>query len=202
MQGIGARLAGNGFEVLVMELRGHGIRPGPCTFGARETEDALAILQWAENQSGHLPIGLLGFSMGATVMCQAATRLAEVKALVADSIYAELFPILSRGLWQERRLPRFPFAWCTWAGLQLALGVSLKRFDATYTAEKLNISLLLIEGGQDRRVPRRWVDDWYARWAGNKERWCDAEAGHVGVFPKNPSAYASRVSEFFERMLR
>lgn len=202
VQGIASRLAGCGFEVLVMELRGHGQRPGPCTFGLREADDALAIIQWAENQSGPLPLGLLGFSMGATVMCQVAKRLPRVQAVIADSVYAKLFPVLCRGLWQERHVPAFPFVWCTWLGLEVFLGARLNQLDSIRFVSSLRQELLLIEGDKDLRVPRRSVDSWYAQWAGKKERWCEPDAGHVGVFPSKPEEYAQRAAQFFERMIR
>lgn len=201
VQGIASRLASTGFEVLVMELRGHGQRKGPCTFGVKETADALAILAWAENQSKPLPVGLLGFSMGCVVMCQVAAKHARVKAVVADSIYGEFFPILCRGLWQEYRLPAVPFGWLTWLGLQGFLRSSLAKIDPIRSAPLLKQDLLLIEGGQDKRVPRGWADAWYQRWSGNKERWSVASVGHVGAYPNNPDKYAQRVARFFERMI-
>ena len=32
--------------MLLFELRGHGARLGPCTFGIKESQDARAILAW------------------------------------------------------------------------------------------------------------------------------------------------------------
>ena len=201
VRGIAGRLVKFGFEVMIMELRGHGRRRGPCTFGVKETSDALAILDWAEKQSSQLPVGVLGFSMGCVPMCQAAARHISVKAVVADSVYAQFLPVLCLGLWQEYHLPAIPFGWLTWLGLQCFLRTSLTKVDPINVAQRLSQDLLLIEGALDKRVPRGWVDNWYQRWAGSKERWCEPGAGHVGVFPKDPERYVQRVAAFFERMI-
>lgn len=202
VQGVASRLAKANIEVLVMELRGHGKRRGPCTFGLRETEDALLILECSANQSGKLPVALIGFSMGGVVMCGVAGKYPGVGAVVADSLYSEFFPILVRGFWQERHIPKFPFCYLTWMGLQVALGCRLSRLDPLSTASQRMQPLLLIEGSEDRRVPRRFADSWFEQWAGPKERWCDPQAGHVGVFARQPVEYMDRVIGFFGRTFK
>ena len=78
-----------GYEALLMELRGHGTRPGPCTFGLKESDDAQRILQWARtlDRDRLLPVGVLGLSMGAAVGCQLALREPAIRGVVVDSIY-------------------------------------------------------------------------------------------------------------------
>ena len=60
---LAGRLAAQGYECLLMELRGHGARPGPCTFGVKEVRDLGAVLAWAQTH-GALPVGIVGFSLG------------------------------------------------------------------------------------------------------------------------------------------
>lgn len=202
VQGVASRLAKENIEVLVMELRGHGKRRGPCTFGLRETEDALKILEYSEGQSGKLSVALVGFSMGGVVMCGVAGKYPGVRAVVADSLYSEFFPILVRGFWQERRIPKFPFCYLTWMGLQAALGCRLSRLDPLRSASQSTQSLLLIEGAEDRRVPRHFADSWFEQWAGPKERWREAGAGHVGIFASQPDVYIGRILSFFGRIIQ
>lgn len=200
--GIAVRLQQRGYESVIMELRGHGMRPGPCTLGAREAEDAQRILAWMQQQHGSSapPIGVVGLSMGAAVICEAA-RQAPVKAVVADSVYARLFPVLCLGLWQEYFLPPVPFGWGAWWAAQAALRRRLSAIDPIRAAATMRQPLLAIHGGKDRRVPPALGQGVYDRWGGPKQRWFDPDVAHVGMFARDPDRYAERVAAFFDRAL-
>jgi alpha-beta hydrolase superfamily lysophospholipase len=196
-------LCRRGYEALLFELRGHGERPGPCTLGVRETEDALTVLRWAAAREGGagVPTGVLGLSMGAAVACQVAARAPQVRAVVADSPYSRLFPVLCRAMTQRYRLPGVPWGWLTWWGVQAALGARLAPRDPVALAPRLHQPLLAIQGGQDRRVAPALGQEFYERWAGPKERWYEPAVEHVGMFARDPEAYGSRVADFFSRTL-
>lgn len=191
-----------GYEILLVELRGHGGRPGPCTLGIRETEEAGTILQWASarNHTQPLPLGVIGFSMGAHVACQVARRYPEVRAVVADSIYSRFFPVLKRAIWRRYHLPAFPLAWVTWWSLQLALRRRLASLDPAVLAAGLRQPLFAIQGGEDRRVVPMLGREFYQRWAGPKQRWFEPQVGHVGMFAQHPDTYCDRVAAFFDQV--
>jgi len=201
--GIAEGLRARGYESLLMELRGHGVRPGPYTFGVKETEDALRACEWAVNREGAqpLPVGLLGLSSGAAVACQVARRLPAVRALVADSVYPRFYPIIRMSIWRRYRLPSCPFVWVTWGGLRVVLRASVAVRDPAAIARQLSIPLLSIQGGQDQVVAPSDSEVFYQAWAGPKERWFDPTVGHVGMVLKDPEAYCNRVAEFFDRTL-
>ena len=190
-----------GYEALLFELRGHGSRPGPCTLGRREADDAVAVLRWARQALGPLPVGLLGFSMGGAVVCQAAARDPTVRAVVVDSVYSRLFPVLQRSIWQQYHLPAVPWAWLTWWCVQAALRTRLSSTDPAALAPGLRQPLLAIQGGEDRRVVPLLGREFYQRWAGPKERWFEPSVVHVGMFATHPRAYGDRVAGFLDRAL-
>ena len=192
-----------GYEVVLFELRGHGDRPGPCTLGVKEAEDALTVLRWAGERNGGrpLPTGVLGLSMGAAVACQVAYRSPQVRAIVVDSIYSRLFPVLRRSLWRRYHLPTFPLAWVTWWGVQAALRARRSAGDPATLAPKLRLPLLAIQGGEDRRVTPLLGREFFRRWAGPKERWFEPQIAHVGMFAQHQRTYCDRVAAFFDRVL-
>lgn len=201
--GIGERLRQRGYEVLIVELRGHGARPGPCTVGLNEADDGTAVIEWARHRDGTrpLPLGVLGLSMGAAVICQIALRSQDVRAVVVDSVYARLFPVLRGIIRQRYHLPGVPWAWLTWWGLQLALRRRLARYDPIALAPQLRQPLFAIQGGADQRIEPRLGQELYAAWAGPKERWFEPTVAHVGMFAERPEEYTNRVAGFFDRTL-
>ena len=196
-------LCQRGFEALLFELRGHGGRRGPCTFGIKEAEDAQAVLAWARESTDakRLPVGVLGWSMGGAVVCQVALREPDVRAVVVDSVYARFFPVLQHAIWRRYHLPSIPWAWITWGALQIALGRQLSATDPAVLAPRLHQSLFAIHSSDDARVDPRLGAEFYERWAGPKEQWLEPAANHVGAFAKDPARYCNRVARFFERTL-
>lgn len=200
--GIADALQRRGFEVWLLELRGHGARPGPFTFGLKEAQDVQLVLDWAnQGATGRLPVGLLGWSIGGMVMCHVARRNQHVRAVVLDSTYGEFFPVLARSMQRLYRMPPFPWVRLTWWALSLGLRRDLSRMDPLRIAPALHQPLLAIQGQADRRVEAAWAHQLFERWAGPKEQWTAPDVGHVGMFAHFPQEYGDRVSAFFERYL-
>lgn len=192
-----------GYETVLFDMRGHGTRPGPCTLGIKESADAQMLLRWAQSRDGShpLPLGAVGFSMGGAVVCQLASRMPEVRALVVDSIYSRLFSMLSCSIREQYHLPAIPWAWLTWWTVQLRLGRRLTAVDPVTLAPRLRLPLFAIQGGEDQRVAR-FGEEVFQQWAGPKERWFEPQVAHVGMFMRHPNEYCDRVAAFFDRAVR
>ena len=135
-------------------------------------------------------------------MCRVARRVPDVRAVVVDSIYSRLFPVVREAIRaQYGTLTATPIAWLTWWGLQVALRVRLALIDPFALAPQLRQPLLAISGGHDRRVAPHLGQEFYERWAGPKERWTEPDVAHVGMFAAHPEEYCNRVAGFFDRVL-
>ncbi len=95
--GIGAALWRRESNVLLFDHRGRGSSEGDLmSLGYFETLDALAAIGYSLYRAPDVPLGLIGYSMGAAVAVMAAAKDERVRAIVADSPYAS-----------ERSLVRF-----------------------------------------------------------------------------------------------
>lgn len=196
-------LRNRGYTGWLIEMRGHGDRKGPCTLSVRESEDALQLIRWinANANESKLPIAVVGFSMGATVACRVALRFPGITAVIADSAYARLYPIIRENIKQRYYLPRF-FSWITWKAVQLFLLSSGGILEPTDMAKRINKPLLAIQAGCDTVVAASDGDEFYESWQGLKERWIDNKADHVKMFEENPEAYTDRVVIFLKNAMR
>ena len=110
---LSGELARHGFAVLAFDMRGMGASPpAPLSMGYFEQRDVLGAVDFL--CSGPLPyprlgrprvIGGWGVSMGAATLLLAAAQEAALRAIVADSAYADVRPILERELPKHSRLP-------------------------------------------------------------------------------------------------
>lgn len=72
-------LRAQGAVALRPSFRGVGASAGEHDHGNGETDDLLAVLDWARQRWGDLPVTLAGFSFGAYVITRVAQRLAETQ---------------------------------------------------------------------------------------------------------------------------
>ncbi|HWE60885.1 MAG TPA: alpha/beta fold hydrolase, partial [Chloroflexota bacterium] len=87
--GVGAGLWRQGYHAVLFDYRGHGEHVGTrVTLGYRELEDALAAVNYVHARMPQAEIGLIGYSMGASVAIMAAARDQRIRAVVADSPFA------------------------------------------------------------------------------------------------------------------
>jgi len=100
-------LLARGYAVLLFDLRGSGSSGGDTqTFAHDEPRDVLGAYDFLRSRgySPHL-MTILGNSMGAATVLEAAPQLADVAALVSDSAFADLGDALQGGLTRFTHLP-------------------------------------------------------------------------------------------------
>lgn len=106
---LGAALHEAGFTVLMIDLRGHGESEGErYSFGVFERRDVLGAVDFLLN-NGIEPgsIGVLGISMGSSAATGAAAEEAAIGALVVESAFADLNPLIEEQWENESGLPNF-----------------------------------------------------------------------------------------------
>jgi pimeloyl-ACP methyl ester carboxylesterase len=80
-------LHGNGYQLLMFDLRNHGqsANGGPVTFGLREARDLLGALDYLSGRPdvNRQQIGVIGFSLGANALLYALPQVDLIRAAVA-----------------------------------------------------------------------------------------------------------------------
>jgi len=88
MLGRAASLVAAGYNVLAIDLRGHGESGGNyMTPGFKEAEDVLAAVAYLRRDDEHRRVILFGYSYGAVAVLHAAARNAEFAAVIADAAF-------------------------------------------------------------------------------------------------------------------
>src|SRR5258708_11597732 len=105
--------AQHGFAVLAFDMRGNGESPpAPLSLGYFEQRDVLGAVDFL--RSGAIPypdlgrpriIAGWGVSMGAATLLLAASQEPDIHAVVSDSAYADIIPILEREVPNGGHLP-------------------------------------------------------------------------------------------------
>ena len=120
-------LARHGFAVLAFDMRGTGESPpAPLSLGYFEQRDVLGAVDFL--RSGPLPYPKLGrprvmagwgVSMGGATLIFAAAREQAIRAVVSDSAYADIIPILEREVPKGSHLPSMFTPGTLWAARAL-----------------------------------------------------------------------------------
>jgi dipeptidyl aminopeptidase/acylaminoacyl peptidase len=205
-------LARRGLAILAFDMRGMGQSPpAPISFGYREFLDVQGAVDFL--RFGPVPypelgrprlVGAWGVSMGASTLLLAAAREPAIAAVVADSPYADIVPLLEREL-PKRNVP----AAFSLGALSMAHVVYGVDFFASRPVDIIGQlaprPLLLIHGTSDRYVPLSNSDALYAAASAEPDahvtRWVVAGAGHAQAFPRNKTEYVTRLVAFFDQAL-
>lgn len=199
----GANLAKNGYNVLLIDLRGHGTSDGSnFSFGQYEQRDVVGAVNYLKER-GFRPerIGVLSYSMGASTGLLAMARTPDIKAQVADSAYADLNRELQYALPATSGIPDFFLpGMLVMASLRHNIDVNAVRPEEAI--KKLNgRHVLLIHGDQDALVPVESIYRLKQAAGDAAETWVVPGAIHVGAYNLQSVEFMRRVQAFFQKEL-
>lgn len=106
---LGAALQKSGFAVLMIDLRGHEDSEGErYSFGFYERLDVLGAVDWLKDKGFEDgSIGVLGISLGGGATIAAASEETAIGALVVESTFSELYPLILEQWESESGLPNY-----------------------------------------------------------------------------------------------
>lgn len=198
-----AGLNREGFTVLMIDLRGHGQSGNTrFTFGITERRDVIAAVNWLKSR-GYQPksIGVLGVSMGASTAIGATAEDPDIRVLVIDSAYAEVYPVMQQNWSNVSRLPNI------FLPSTMMFGSWLTGYDLT-TSQPVNEigsiaprPVLIIHSRSDPFTP---VTQAYALKLANplSVYWETSATKHAESYNADSRTYISKVSDFFSQNLK
>ena len=199
----GAAMHRQGFSILMIDLRGHGqSSDSRLTFGITERKDVIAAVDWLK-QKGFKPqkIGVLGTSLGSASVIGAAADDPDIGAVVTDSGYAEVYPIMQKHWKSASGLPEI-FLPSTMMFGHLYTGCDLTSSKPVQEIARISPRpLLIIHSAID---PYTSVENAYKLKAAypQAEYWETNAKKHPESYNTNPELYIAKVSDFFNRSLK
>lgn len=195
-----------GYGALLFDFAGHGQSDGTqVTYGIRERHDVTAAIEYLRQRGDvdmdHLAI--LGYSLGAITAVLAAAEHPDLRAVVIESGFSDLYHDIAKLFTRYTGLPSFPFAQLVIFWGQRIAGVRLSEIRPVQVIGKLAPRpVLIISDLRDALADEPYDGEHLYRAAGEpKELWQVAEAGHVNAFGVEPDAWIERVGGFLNTHL-
>ncbi len=145
-------------------------------------------------------VAALGVSEGAAAVLFGGADGAHLAAIISDSSYAHLGPLLQRMPPLDSLNPLFDRT-VLWQ-LGMMTGRAVRELAPAQAASKLGgCPLMVINGADDPLVPPADAHQIFAAASGPKELWIVPKAGHAAALSVDPEQYARRVKAFLARYL-
>lgn len=201
---IAREMLARGYDVLTFDLRSSGTSDGDhFTLGTQEPRDLVGAYRFMRSQ-GYRPelMSVLGDSMGGATVIEAAPQLGDVAALVTDSAFAELQPVLESHLHDDVPwLPAF-----TYPGIETAArlfeGIDPSLAPVDVVRHHPERAFLFIQGTADDFVPFAQGEELAAasQNVATRHDWVPG-ATHVASYRTDPAAYIAALTAFIDSQI-
>ncbi len=140
-----------GFNVLLVDARGHGRSPADgYSAMPKFAEDAGAAVDWLHKHSNG-SVALMGHSVGAAAVLLEASRRDDITAVISIASFAHPEALMQRWL-AKLRIPR-PIARAVLRYIEWVIGYRFDAIAPVHTIRQVAAPVLLVHGDADRAVP-------------------------------------------------
>lgn len=189
----------NGYNVLIPDLRAHGLSEG--NYIGMGWDDRLDIISWINyilNENPNAEIILHGVSMGAaTVLMTSGEEIpSNVKAIVADCGYTSVWDEFAYQLDDLFSLPEFPILNVSSIVAKIRAGYFLGEASSLKQVKNSKTPILYIHGDKDDFVPYYMMEELYNATSSEKEMLTIEGAEHAKASEVDPETYWNTVNNF------
>jgi len=189
-----------GYNVFFADMRGHGDSEGDYIgFG---WHDRLDVIDWTDLLLQKLgpdtEIVVHGVSMGAAAVLMASGEHIpkQVKAIVADSPYTNVYDLFAYQMKRMYHLPAVPILPTTSAVTKMRAGYSLTEASALDQVKKAEVPILYVHGEADDFVPTQMAEELYENTKSDAEIMKVEGAGHSESFVVAKEKYTEKLEAF------
>lgn len=190
-----------GYNVLLLDLRGHGQSEGDYIgMGWHDRLDTIDWINYLVDKNSNCKIILHGISMGgATVMMTTGEDLPDnVKVAIEDCGYSSIWDEFKMQLKSLYNLPTFPVLNAASMVCQMRAGYKIEEGSAIEQVKKSKTPTLFIHGDQDKFVPFEMLDKVYEVANCKKQKLVIEGAKHAEAVSINPELYWKTIDTFIE----
>lgn len=194
----------NGYNVLIPDLRAHGLSEG--NYIGMGWDDRLDIISWINyilNENPNAEIILHGVSMGAaTVLMTSGEEIpSNVKAIVADCGYTSVWDEFAYQLDDLFSLPEFPILNVSSIVAKIRAGYFLGEASSLKQVKNSKTPILYIHGDKDDFVPYYMMEELYNATSSEKEMLTIEGAEHAKASEVDPETYWNTVNNFINKYM-
>ncbi len=194
-----------GFTVLLPDFQAHGESRGEhITFGARESLDAAAAMDYLRARDPGERVGVIGVSMGGAAALL-GDRPLVADAFVLESVYPTIRDAVSNRLGTWLGPVGGVARWFTSGAIaliHLESGVTEAQLRPIARIGSIHAPLLLISGTVDPYTALAEAESLFEHASAPKVFWAVVGAGHEDLYAYAPREYERRVGSFLVAALR
>lgn len=193
-----------GFHALVPDMRCQGESEGDFIgMGWTDRQDNEIWISHILEENPEAQIVIQGQSMGAAcALLMSGEDLPDnVKAVVSDCAYTDVYEMFKKQMWEWFHLPSFPLLPVANLMLQLRGGYDLKDAAPIRAVAHSRIPTLFIHGLEDEMIDPQMTRDLYEAASCPKQLLLVEGAGHAQSQDKDPQLYYGTIFEFLDDSL-
>lgn len=191
----------NGYNVLMYDFRNSGESGGKLsTAGYLEQRDLKAAIRFAE-EKGTNSIALMGWSMGAVTSIMVGAESEPVRAVIADSPYADFTNYVQHKFPDWLGLPR-EFEPLMLKAVSLLSGLEPKELSPIRVLKGMDKGLLLIHGYSDGAINIRHSQKLYETANHETTLFWKTQAGHIRSYNWFEETYEQKVLDFLDEYMQ
>lgn len=194
-----------GYNVLAMDLRGHGKSKGNYIgMGYHDAKDLIKWLEYIISKDKEAEILIHGVSMGAATVMIASSldNLPQnVKVIIEDCGYTTALEQFKYQLKKLFNMPSFPILNIANLMLKIKSGYFLNDASPIEAVKEAKVPIMFIHGDDDKFVPFYMLDELYEACSSEKQKLVIHGASHAHSEDENPEKYWKEVDAFINKYI-